>query len=120
MLYRKLDNGGYQLIGAMYTVPKRATLAQLDQRVPLSVAEWHLHTNLCLPPKGERQLLGDARELKPRFGLHGSIVTEAACTQAGGSFHPTIFGWMVHVDPFARDPKLAWGTHDEHHEMLGS
>jgi len=56
---------------------------------------WHLHTNLCMPPKDQRQNADWTR-----FGLHGSISTEEACRSAGGTFHPTIFGWMVHVYPY--------------------
>src|ERR1700742_1795516 len=52
LLYKKTATG-YQLVGAMYTMPKRATEDQLNERVPLSVAMWHLHTNLCMPPKGD-------------------------------------------------------------------
>jgi hypothetical protein len=48
LLYRKTPDG-YELVGAMYTMPKRATEEQLNARVPLSVAMWHLHTNLCMP-----------------------------------------------------------------------
>src|ERR1700722_2429362 len=47
LLYKKTF-GGYELVGAMYTMPKRATEEQLNARVPLSIASWHLHTNLCL------------------------------------------------------------------------
>jgi len=94
LLYKKtLD--GYELVGAMYTMPKRATEEQLNARVPLSVAMWHLHTNLCMPPRGQ---LGKADMTK--FGLKGSIATEEACDAAGGRFHPVIFGWMVHVYPY--------------------
>ena len=50
LLYRKTATG-YELVGAMYTMPKRVAEDQLDARVPLSVAMWHLHTNLCMPPK---------------------------------------------------------------------
>src|SRR4029077_11675159 len=50
LLYRKTSSG-YELVGAMYTMPKRATEEQLNERVPLSVAMWHLHTNLCMPPR---------------------------------------------------------------------
>src|SRR5260370_4412719 len=52
LLYRK-TSGGYELVGAMYTMPKRATEDQLNARVPLSVATWHLHTNLCMPHRGQ-------------------------------------------------------------------
>src|SRR5260370_107995 len=51
LLYKK-TSAGYKLVGAMYTMPKRATEEQLNKRVPLSVAMWHLHTNLCMPQKG--------------------------------------------------------------------
>src|SRR5882762_11583020 len=51
LLYKKTSDG-YELVGAMYTMPKRATEEQLNARVPLSMAMWHLHTNLCMPQKG--------------------------------------------------------------------
>jgi hypothetical protein len=94
LLYKKTADG-YELVGAMYTMPKRATEEQLNERVPLSVAMWHLHTNLCMPPWGQR---GSADMTK--FGLHGSIATEEACDASGGHFHPVVFGWMVHVYPY--------------------
>jgi len=94
LLYKKTSDG-YELVGAMYTMPKRATEEQLNERVPLSVAMWHLHTNLCMPPWGQR---GSADMTK--FGLHGNIATEEACDASGGHFHPVVFGWMVHVYPY--------------------
>jgi hypothetical protein len=103
LLYKKTKDG-YDLIGAMYTMPKRVTEEQLNERVPLSVAQWHLHTNMCLPPKEER---GHAD--RSRFGLQGSIITKDACTEAGGTFYPVIFGWMVHVYPFEDSPEKIWG-----------
>jgi hypothetical protein len=94
LLYRKTPTG-YELVGAMYTMPRLSTEQQLDQRVPLSVATWHLHTNLCMPPKGD---YGTADWT--RFGLKGSIATREACDANGGRFQPSIFGWMVHVYPY--------------------
>ena len=94
LLYKKTATG-YELVGAMYTMPRRATEDQLNARVPLSVAMWHLHTNLCMPPVG--QLRGADWT---KFGLHGSIATKDACDSAGGRFSPVIFGWMVHVYPY--------------------
>jgi hypothetical protein len=76
----------------MYTAPRRMSEAQLDARVPLSVARWHAHINICLPPQDER---GSAD--RTRFGFTGSISTAEDCTRAGGRFLPQIFGWMVHV-----------------------
>jgi hypothetical protein len=107
LLYRKTPSGDYKLIGAMFTAPARFTEAQLDERVPLSVAQWHQHTNFCQAPKGRE---GEYSGQKPRFGLRGSIITEKDCTEAGGTFRPVIFGWMVHVDPFEKDQKAVWSV----------
>src|ERR1700687_3569494 len=94
LLYKKTGTG-YELVGAMYTMPKRASEDQLNARVPLSVAMWHLHTNLCAPPKDQIRAAGWTK-----FGLKGSIATRDACDAAGGRFQPVIFGWMVHVYPY--------------------
>jgi hypothetical protein len=107
LLYKKTPDG-YELVGAMYTMPKRATEEQLNARVPLSVAMWHLHTNLCMPPKEQR---GSADMTK--FGLRGTIATEEACDAAGGRFHPVIFGWMVHVYPYEDSLDKVFAMH--HH-----
>ena len=102
LLYRKTKEG-YELLGAMYTAPRRMSEAQLDARVPLGVAEWHAHVNICLPP------LDRARSADwTRFGFAGSISTAADCRQAGGRFQPQIFGWMVHVYPFESTTDRIW------------
>ncbi len=103
LLYKKTKTG-YDLIGAMYTMPKRVSEDQLNARVPLGVAQWHLHTKLCMPPKGE----GAHADLT-KFGLTGSIITKEACEEAGGTFYPVIFGWMVHVYPFEDTREKIWG-----------
>jgi hypothetical protein len=118
LLYRKTSSG-YRLVGAMFTAPKRFTPEQLDERVPLSVAEWHMHTNLCLPPRGQSQAMLPAGNVPSRFGFRGTISTESACTAAGGRFFPTVFGWMVHVSPWEKNPALVWGTHDDDHAVRG-
>jgi hypothetical protein len=107
LLYKKTPDG-YELVGAMYTMPKRATEEQLNARVPLSVAMWHLHTNLCMPPRDQ---LGKADMTK--FGLKGSIATQEACDAADGRFHPVIFGWMVHVYPYEDSLDQVFAMH--HH-----
>jgi hypothetical protein len=107
LLYKKTSDG-YELVGAMYTMPKRATEEQLNARVPLSVAMWHLHTNLCMPPRDQ---LRSADMTK--FGLKGNIATEEACDAAGGRFHPVIFGWMVHVYPYEDSIDKVFAVH--HH-----
>jgi hypothetical protein len=103
LLYKKTKDG-YELEGAMYTARKLATEDDLNVRVPLSVARWHKHTNLCLPPMGTSLLQANFKE----FGLRGSIATQEACEQAGGRWFPQIFGWMVHVYPYESDPSKIW------------
>lgn len=108
LLYKKTATG-YELVGAMYTMPKRATEDQLNDHVPLSIATWHLHTNLCLPQRG--QLLSADWS---KFGLRGSIATQEACDAAGGRFSPVVFGWMVHVYPYESAPDKIFAMH--HHD----
>jgi hypothetical protein len=108
LLYKKTSNG-YELVGAMYTMPKRATEDQLNERIPLSVATWHLHTNLCMPPHDQLP-----RANWTKFGLRGSIATEQACDAAGGRFHPVIFGWMVHIYPYEDSLDKIFAIH--HHD----
>jgi len=107
------EQPGYKLVGVMYTAPYRASLDELNRRVPLSIARWHLHTNLCLPPEEKTDEIG---KTGGQFGLRGSITTAAACQQAGGMFVPRIFGWMVHVYPYETDPAKIWaaGMDDKH------
>ena len=108
LLYKK-SGDGYELVGAMYTMPKRASQEQLDQRVPLSMAMWHLHTNLCLPPQAGLKIADWTK-----FGLRGSITTQDACDAAGGRFRPSIFGWMVHVYPYETSLDKVFAMH--HHD----
>lgn len=103
LLYKKTANG-YELEGAMYTAPRRSTEDELNERVPLSVARWHKHVNLCLPPGGAQIREANMKE----FGLRGSISTEDACEAAGGRWIPQIFNWMVHVYPYETDPQKIW------------
>ena len=104
LLYERTPDGGYKLIGAMYTDRKNATEDQLNQRVPLSVARWHRHINLCFPAKGTDMKTADWT----KYGFNGSIATKEACDVAGGRFYPQVFGWMVHVYPWEQNPKLVW------------
>lgn len=106
LLYEK-EGAGYSLIGVMYTAPAGLTEQGLDERIPLSVAAWHQHVNVCLP-QGEplRNLFGGG----PGFGLDGSISTEAECREAGGRFHTRLFGWMVHLYPYERTAREMWSV----------
>jgi hypothetical protein len=111
LLYKKTSSG-YALVGAMYTMPNRATEDQLNARVPLSVAMWHLHTNLCMPPRGQYRAADWAK-----FGLRGSIATKDACDDAGGRFQPSIFGWMVHVYPYEDSLDKIFAMHHSNMQM---
>ncbi|HEY6417986.1 MAG TPA: hypothetical protein VIX59_03200 [Candidatus Binataceae bacterium] len=104
LLYKRTPGGGYELIGAMYTAPKRATEDQLNKRVPLSIARWHRHVNLCFPANAAAMKVADWT----KFGPNGSIATEAACDAAGGSFLPHLYGWMVHVYPWETNSQEVW------------
>jgi hypothetical protein len=110
LLYRKTASGDYTLVGAMYTDRVDATEQELDERIPLSIAHWHQHINFCKAPAGQK-----AAYFGPgaKFGLLGSITTREACESAGGEFYPHIFGWMVHVYPYEKDPQKVWSTDDD-------
>lgn len=110
LLYEK-EGDGYRLVGVMYTAPKRFTEDDLNERIPLSIAQWHEHVNFCAPPAGHKaEMLGK----NPRFGLHGSIATQAECDAAGGEFHPVVFNWMVHVYPLEKDEAQVWSVDRQH------
>src|SRR5271156_6341299 len=102
LLYRKTPDGGYKLIGAMYTDRVDATEDELNGRIPLSIARWHQHINFCQAPAGQKAgyFGSDAK-----FGLGGSITTKEACDAAGGQFRPHLFGWVVHVYPYETEAR---------------
>jgi hypothetical protein len=103
----------------MYTAPRWESLSDLNARVPLSVAEWHVHTNWCLPKRADAARLGEkGPDGRPLFGGRGSITTREACDAANGRFVKQAFGWMVHVYPTATDQATIWGR-DAMHEMVG-
>ncbi len=110
LLYEK-HGDDYKLIGVMYTAPKVFTEEQLDERIPLSVAQWHEHVNFCAPPADKR---AEMLTPHPQFGLRGSITTQEACDAAGGTFRPVIFNWMVHVYPFEKDQANVWSVERQH------
>lgn len=116
LLYRKTPDGGYKLIGVMYTDRVNAGEDELNERIPLSIARWHQHTNFCKAPADQKAAYFGPNA---KFGLLGSITTREECEAAGGEFHPHIFGWMVHVYPNESDPAKVWSTddHDGHDNM---
>jgi len=110
LLYKKTADGGYRLVGVMYTDRVDAPLDEIDGRIPLSIARWHQHVNFCRAPLGHKaEYFGPGA----KYGLLGSIDTKEACDAAGGTFYPHIFGWMVHVYPNERDPRMIWSTTDD-------
>jgi hypothetical protein len=139
LLYVKNKNGDYVLVGAMYSAPADSTPDQLDAIIPLSVARWHAHTNICLPNGVTLNdiLRGDVHGTQidmpgmlpvssspaasginerlgfladGRFGFTGKIANEADCEAAHGHLLKQAFGWMVHVYPFNGDDlKVAFG-----------
>jgi len=110
LLYEK-HGDDYKLIGVMYTAPKRFNEDDLDARIPLSIAEWHEHVNFCTAPVGRKmEYFGP----HPLFGLMGSISTQEACDKEGGTFHPVILNWMVHVYPFEKDQANIWSVERQH------
>ena len=106
LLYEK-QGSDYKLIGAMYTAPVRFSEEQLNERIPLSIAQWHQHVNMCKAPRGHEV---EMFAKKPKFGLNGSISTEQECEAAGGTFMPHVFGWMVHVYPWEKTPDAIWSV----------
>ena len=111
LLYEK-HGDDYKLIGVMYTAPKNANWNELDQRIPLSVAQWHAHINMCIPPEDRKK---EAWGSNAKFGLTGSITTKPDCEAAGGKFMPQIFGWMVHVYPFEQKAEDIWSSGRQAH-----
>ena len=116
LLYTKTPDGGYKLIGVMYTDRVDANEDELNDRIPLSIARWHQHTNFCKAPSGQKAAYFGPNA---KFGLLGSIHTQQECDAAGGVFFPHIFGWMVHVYPYESDPSKIWSVedHDGHDNM---
>src|SRR5258706_10395259 len=100
----------------MYMARYGATEEELNARIPLSIAHWHVHLNMCVPQQPEQRnwLMGD-----PTFGLDGSITTEEACTAAGGHFKPHPFGWVTHVYPLETDTAKVWGACIGHRPRTG-
>jgi len=113
LIYRKRADGSLELYGAMYTAGVRATLDELNSRIPLSVARWHRHVNYCFPT--QRRRIAETRDGKPLFGPVGILSTRAECEAAGGEFTRQLFGWMVHANVYAgTDPKAIWGADHAH------
>lgn len=103
ILYRRGANGKLELLGAMYTAPKRWEPEKLDERVPLSVGMWHRHVNWCVPRPREARRWLERADGKPVFGPESPIATREACRKVGGLFFANPMGWMIHLNVFAGD-----------------
>ena len=84
LLYRRGSDGQMHLAGAMFVAPLSATTDDLDAMIPLSVAHWHQHTNVCV--SADRKSHGRLRNAS----------TAEACAAQGGRFR-TQSRYMVHV-----------------------
>ena len=116
LLYEK-HGDDYKLVGVMYTAPKRFTEDDLDQRIPLSVAQWHEHVNFCAPPT---PLKLEPLAPNPKFGFRGSISTKEECEANGGTFKPLVFNWMVHVYPLEKTEAEIWAVDRDHEHERGN
>jgi hypothetical protein len=115
ILYSRGADGKLELVGAMYTMPKNASLDRLDARVPLGVARWHKHVNWCLPKKGQEARYLEQKNGAPVFGPESPIATKAECDAVGGDFHPNLFGWMIHANVVqGHDIASIWGDDHDH------
>lgn len=112
LLYERQADNSLKLLGVMFTAPGEATLEELNQRIPLSIARWHLHTNICTPiPIWDESQWNMTQNGKPKFGPTSPIATKAECDAVNGQFHPHVFGWMVHLNVNAKDPADVWNHH---------
>jgi hypothetical protein len=111
LIYEK-HGQDYKLIGVMYTAPKNASEDELNSRIPLSIAQWHAHINMCMAPQDRKNEMWGAHA---KFGLAGWISTREECEANGGRFVPQIFGWMLHVYPFEHNPEGIWSVERQMH-----
>ncbi|NUQ21647.1 MAG: hypothetical protein HOQ09_11880 [Gemmatimonadaceae bacterium] len=117
LLYTKDESGNFNLVGAMYTAPHRAGEDELNARVPLSIARWHEHVDICVPKRGDAGRWQETKNGRMLFGPAGAITTKAECDSANGRWFEHLFGWMVHANVFASDDLAEiWG---DHHDMPG-
>jgi hypothetical protein len=110
LLYFQTPTQKFRLEGVMFTARPNATEDELNERIPLSVARWHKHTNFCGAPANKvKEYFGK----NPKFGMFGSIHTKEACDAEGGTFLPEVFTWMIHVFPYEDDFKNVFSMNDD-------
>jgi hypothetical protein len=108
LLYKKDPDGSLRLVGAMFTAPKEATPDELNARIPLGIAQWHLHTNMCVPRLTQRSRWTETSKGTPVFGPASPIATREACDAVDGKFLPVVFNWMVHANVYESE---VWADH---------
>jgi hypothetical protein len=116
LLYKKDGRGQLRLFGAMYATRELAASEDLDALLPISMAHWHEHVNLCYPGRNAARDGPQKVDAGMVFlvKLFFSITSARECETAGGRFVPVEFGWMAHVYMFAGsdDPKVIWDADD--------
>lgn len=109
LLYKKDDKGAMKLVGAMYSAVPAATTADLDARLPTSIAHWHEHVDFC-GPSPDSVRAGTQKVDGASTAKWLKISSRDECFAAGGRFVPRMFGWMAHVYLFSGDdPAVIWG-----------
>jgi hypothetical protein len=110
LLYRRTPTQRYRLEGVMYTADPDLSEDELNERIPLSIVRWHVHTNFCAAPADRvKEYLG----AHPKFGMFGSLRTADACKAERGTFYPKMFTWMIHVFPYEPDFKNVFSMNDD-------
>jgi len=110
LLYHRSEDDSLKLVGAMFTAPATATLDELNQRVPLSVTQWHLHTDICVPKPlwDKKEWARTTYDGQPLYGPDSPVSEREFCESVGGRFAPVIFGWMTHAYVTAEPANGVW------------
>lgn len=116
LLYKKDGQGHMRLVGAMYAATASAAPDSLDALLPISMAHWHEHVNLCWPGPSVTRYIPHTVDARTVFWLklYLSVTVASECRAAGGQFVPIEAGWMAHVYLFAGsdDPRAIWDADD--------
>ena len=119
LLYTRDSAGKFTLVGAMYTAPRQLSEDKLNERIPLSIAQWHQHVNICVPKMREQDRWTErGPNGRLRFGPAGTIATEEDCATAGGRWRKQAFGWMVHANVMTSDDLGAIWKHEHGGEHM--
>jgi hypothetical protein len=100
LLYRKDDHGQLKLVGAMYATSASAAPERLDALLPISMAHWHEHVNLCYPGPAAARFMPKTVDASTVFWLKLFLSATSAteCENAGGRFVPVeLVGWHTSI-----------------------